>query len=353
MKNILYFTGAGFSAPLGIPVMSNFVQKSKDLYQEDNVKYADFSKIFALIDDLSKIKLHIELDLRNIEDIFSLLEMKHFIEGNSDSLKLYKKYIEDTITSLTPTSILKENIENIGNWQEFWITYKDKNDFSSVNIASFIKYLCGIDLGKNFVSGRGNVVSSSVRTNRNYKYSLVTLNYDLFPELCIDFINENYPNSNGNKYYISSEKDSQLQYIKLHGSVGGNINLPSWNKVGNAPESQSWKAAFELLKDANEIRILGYSLPDTDAYVKYLFGIALRDSFNLQKIDVITLDSDGKTKERFTNIFENSKILRFREHGDLNHYMSRLFTDNVVRDYWISDQIFENRHESFMTDSSY
>lgn len=345
MNNILYFTGAGFSAPLGIPVMSNFVQRSKDLYQNDQNKFDYFSKVFELIDDLSKVKLHIDLDLRNIEDIFSLLEMKNFIEQNSEPLKLYKKYIEGTITALTPQPELKENLKSLSNWYEFWINFKNNNqDYSQANIASFIKYLYGIDLSKNFIKGKGEVLSSTFRENRQCNYSLITLNYDTFPEQCIEFINKNYPNE---IYKYSLSDSTYFHYTKLHGSIGGNISIPSWNKVGNSPESKSWKQAYDLLKKANEIRILGYSLPDTDAYVKYLFGISLKDSFNLKKIDVITLDSDGKTKERFERLFESSKLLRFKN-MNLASYVGILFTDNLVKDYWINDQVFETRHDYFM-----
>lgn len=344
MKNILYFTGAGFSAPLGIPVMSNFVQRSKDLYQNNQTKYDYFSKVFELINDLSKVKLHIDLDLRNIEDIFSLLEMKNFIEQNSEPLNLYKKYIEGTITALTPLPELRNDIKGLSNWHELWIDFNNNQDYSQANIASFIKYLYGIDLSKTFIKGKGELLSSSLRKNRMCQYSMITLNYDTFPEQCIEFIDKNYPNETEKYKLIESP---HFQYTKLHGSIGGNISIPSWNKVGNNPESKSWKQAYDALKNANEIRILGYSLPDTDAYVKYLFGISLKDSFNLQKIDVITLDSDGKTKDRFDRLFESSKILRFKD-TNLSKYIGVLFTDNRVRDYWISDRVFETRHDYFM-----
>ena len=32
MDNIVYFLGAGFSAPLGVPTMRNFIVKSKDMF---------------------------------------------------------------------------------------------------------------------------------------------------------------------------------------------------------------------------------------------------------------------------------------------------------------------------------
>jgi len=35
LEKVVYLLGAGFSAPLGLPVMSNFLEKSKDIYFAD------------------------------------------------------------------------------------------------------------------------------------------------------------------------------------------------------------------------------------------------------------------------------------------------------------------------------
>ena len=35
----VYIVGAGFSAPLGLPVMSNFLMKSKDMYPLDPERF--------------------------------------------------------------------------------------------------------------------------------------------------------------------------------------------------------------------------------------------------------------------------------------------------------------------------
>ena len=36
MERVVYLLGAGFSAPLGLPVMSNFLEKSKYMYFEES-----------------------------------------------------------------------------------------------------------------------------------------------------------------------------------------------------------------------------------------------------------------------------------------------------------------------------
>ena len=58
MENIVYFLGAGFSAPLGLPVMNNFWSKAKDLYVEKNTEFKYFKEIFELRDQLLSL-IHI------------------------------------------------------------------------------------------------------------------------------------------------------------------------------------------------------------------------------------------------------------------------------------------------------
>ncbi|MGE8723280.1 hypothetical protein ACO2KH_18305 [Leptospira terpstrae] len=339
MKNIVYFTGAGFSAPLGIPIMSNFLEKSKDLFQEEREKYGHFYDIFTLIDDLSKIRLHINLDLTNIEDIFSLLEMKHFIQNETKPLDLYKRYLTDTILAYSPSPTIATDLHLISNWVDNWIKFNNDPSKNIKNIADFIKYISGIEL-----TNQNNKLKSNLLKKRNYKYSLITLNYDTFPETIIDFLNKYYPNQDSRLY--SLKENNIFEYIKLHGTIGENINIPSWNKVGNTPDNKVWEKAYNILKEANEIRILGYSLPESDAYVKYLFGVSFKESFNLKKIDIITLDSDSNTESRYNKIFENYRIVNFKN-ANLNAYIGTLFAEGISP-LRIEEEVFEVRHKYFM-----
>ncbi len=49
MEKTLYMLGAGFSAPLGVPVISNFLSKSKDMLQNESGKYAHFASIKSVL----------------------------------------------------------------------------------------------------------------------------------------------------------------------------------------------------------------------------------------------------------------------------------------------------------------
>jgi hypothetical protein len=56
MDNVVYFLGAGFSAPLGLPITSNFLVKSKDMFAANAQNYSHFAEVFKTIKELSIIK---------------------------------------------------------------------------------------------------------------------------------------------------------------------------------------------------------------------------------------------------------------------------------------------------------
>jgi NAD-dependent SIR2 family protein deacetylase len=72
MERIVYLLGAGFSAPLGLPVMSNFYFKSQDMFLTDPEKYGHFKDVFDTIRDMSIIKNYYDANLFNIEEILSV-----------------------------------------------------------------------------------------------------------------------------------------------------------------------------------------------------------------------------------------------------------------------------------------
>jgi NAD-dependent SIR2 family protein deacetylase len=71
MEHVVCILGAGFSAPLGLPVIRNFLLRAKDLYFSNSTQYGYFSDVFKRIDDLARLKNVFTADLLNIEEILS------------------------------------------------------------------------------------------------------------------------------------------------------------------------------------------------------------------------------------------------------------------------------------------
>jgi hypothetical protein len=92
-----------------------------------------------------------------------------------------------------------------------------------------------------------------------------------------------------------------LKIVKVHGSVEDqSIIPPTFNKglyLTDLPVA--WGEAFDALKRANEIRIIGYSLPNSDAYIQYILKGAIIQQQELEQVDIICWDPDGKVNQRY------------------------------------------------------
>lgn len=306
MKNIVYFLGAGFSAPLGLPVMSNFIFKSKDQFFENTEKYSYFEDIFHYIDKLSKSKNFMNVNLFNIEEIFSIAEMHKKLKAN-DNVDL-EGYIKDVIEYHTPTF---EPSEKGTLLQNFDITkILTKNSIYNSYIL-FIARLCGVQF-RNFNSKEGLLkyddFSLDIYNEADVKYRIITLNYDKIVENSVSFLSSYF-----------NKQDLKIEIAKLHGSVDSHIIAPSWAK--NIDETMdAWNKAALWLSEANEIRILGYSLPVTDSYIKHLFSTAFIESKNLQYIDILSLDPTGNIEKQYEKnfIFQNYKFRKYNIKDYLN-----------------------------------
>src|SRR5882762_5846269 len=95
-EHVVYLLGAGFSAPLGLPVMANFVSKSKDQFSAAPERFKDFGKVFELFEKLAKVKSFYHSDLSNIEEVLSILSIGEIGAEGGDKPR-FIKYLGDVI----------------------------------------------------------------------------------------------------------------------------------------------------------------------------------------------------------------------------------------------------------------
>jgi hypothetical protein len=114
-----------------------------------------------------------------------------------------------------------------------------------------------------------------------------------------------------------------LPLAKLHGSIAGSrIVPPTWNKSFHPEILGTWKLAHRLLSEATHVRVIGYSLPESDAYVRFLLKSAVLRSERLKSIHVICKDPDGSVERRYRSFVT---FPRFRFSGaDTLSYLNGL-----------------------------
>lgn len=348
IEKVTYILGAGFSAPAGLPVMGNFLLRSKDLYFQDPNRYRHFENVFKTIQELSVTKNYYDSDLFNIEEILSIIEMQAFLEGRKLK-KAIIDYIIDVVEHYTP--VFKPYTSDLpSNWYRFM--------FGGNIIAEIYGCFAATLLGLKFEekNEQPRKLLASKLDDRKICYSLISLNYDILLENCTKFINENYKSESKFGFNTDFEVEdwSIPPLLKLHGSTDSRIIVPpTWAK-GNQPKIKiTWKKAYQVLEQTNHIRFLGYSLPDSDSYVTYLLKSAVVNSPHLKSIDVICLDNSGNVQKRYDKFILYNNY-RFKN-GDIIDYLSPLresYIKESVERRMNSPKIFdrlEKMHENFMT----
>ncbi len=312
MDKTTYIIGAGFSRAAGLPLMNDFYFRSKDIYPSLNEKEKkSFDIIFDYFDRFSKVKNIMNADFYNIEELLSIIEMDALINANRKIKKHYLTYLQKVIEHVS---------------QEF-------NSIRNVNkiTKSYLKFLQDV-YGLRIKLNEGLAIDYYIRDENNDN-GIISLNYDLILEQHLEKINsKNQPyrkfddvkffdfNYGINEKYVNftqevPPEDRVLKLAKIHGSINfikRNLPLivpPTWNKTSAKEMIPVWKLAHDLIAQANKLVFIGYSLPPTDLYVKYLLINGIKNCNNLKKIIVINPPpKSGKDviEERYHKFFDEN-----------------------------------------------
>jgi hypothetical protein len=155
------------------------------------------------------------------------------------------------------------------------------------------------------------------------------------------------------KYQQHSPKSSPIPHLVLA--------PPTWNKDLrdlNAPLSNVWDSAVRAIETATRIIVVGYSMPQTDPYFKYLLAAGLANNISLRKLFFVNPGlqrTQGKEKEEEELKARLFNVIRkhFQELNrlELIETTAQRFLGNpecrkmINRDF---DEIFSNKQVSEM-----
>jgi len=317
---IVYLLGAGFSAPLGIPVMATFLARAKDLYAERRDELAHFDQVFQRLGKLAYAKNYFASDQSNIEEVLSILEMDGRV-GGEDLTAAFSRFISDVVTRLTPAMPKSEE------WPPKNESPVERAFGTNPDWSSYGHFVVGLFGARVQPVPQTSLLRCVTSPDPHPHYDVVTLNYDRVLEKAAD-ATEKHPFETACGVTFEAPGSWRPEgtaplLSKLHGSVGAKyIVPPTWQKAQFPEVVSAWTDAHKALRLANAIRVVGYSLPDSDSYVRFLLKSAVVANDNLQQVEAICLDPDGSVKERF-DAFLDFKGYRFVS-APVESYLQRL-----------------------------
>jgi hypothetical protein len=366
MSKTVFILGAGASKEAGAPLMNEFLDFARDIYSSRKIKndyYHDFEKVFKAISELQKIHSKSILDIYNIESVFAIFEMGRLIEklpgltGKdqiSDLIASTKKLIYATLDRSIPLIINSQNKtpspnSTYQNLIQLLLKY-EKKDSEKPSIISF-NYDLAVDYAIYFNNYNLNYCIDNLNKEKSIKilklhgslnwfsnsekiapFEFIEImkwyNFDIIgeTEIYLDLLDK--VKKNNNKIVYKSKK------IKVEPAPF--IIPPTWNKTEanyNIEIRKVWNQAAKELSEAENIFIIGYSLPETDYFFKYLYALGTEGEQIIKNIWVFNPDSEVENK--FKNLLGIGVINRFK-------FYNMKFSEAVE---YINKEIFK---ESFL-----
>ena len=329
----VYILGAGFSADAGAPLILGFLDQARLLLDDpsselDSVERDHFRRVFEFRRRMAQAREKVRIDLDDMEQLFGLVEISQRFgneppETRNSTVYLIAKTLQLTIESGRHNRGKYSLPVPTGGAEEIDNYFKASSGMSS----SWIE-LRNVDQYDYFIG----LITGAFDPKGKRKYrkdTIITFNYDLVCENALGRLgyvaNYHLPSKSVNdRRSVAPEKSCDL--LKLHGSTnwgvcsacgtrvvilpekvtgspsefraitcecGGKpfnplLIPPSWDKSEYREIIASvWRKAAAELSAATRICIIGYSMPETDGFFKYLLTMALARNHQLYKLIVV------------------------------------------------------------------
>jgi hypothetical protein len=349
MSNILFILGAGASKSCNAPLMYDFIDTASRLIAgKTNLSYLnDFNLVFDTISKLQQVHSKAQLDISNIESVFTTFEIGKILNKlpgvdsrNIDNIiRALKVLIYKTLEEVMYFPVKGQYIyaqESYNNFSKLikWLI-QDANPKNKVDVISF-NYDIGIDMGL-FRNGLGPYYGFPSEDNSN-KVSLFKLHGSLnWGQKCTDksvlplHLRDYFQVYSFNGFDDYSKCTLPISTHQVEYWSKKNVEIesvpvivpPSWNKSEYQSQiTNIWEKAAIALENADCIYIIGYSMPETDAFFKLLFALGTVGKTLLKRIVVINSDNSGEVEARFKKLLGPGAISRFE-------YIPKTFEESI------------------------
>lgn len=363
----VYILGAGFSAPAGAPLIYSFLDRSRQLLDDPSNFLASpekehFAQVFKFRSGVSRAREKVLIDLDNIEQLFGLVEMSIGFDQTQRDIRTSTTYLIAKTLEWTTRDHPRWQKLRLGPFQDArnWARiHRIATDSLQIDSGTQDNEYINIDVYSYFAALAAGLLDEPQQRRARHD-TVVTFNYDLVLDHAL--------------YGLGTEPDYHLEahvpgpahlvsrppvvsILKLHGSINWGVcpdcrkqlsiqsrkpgeslrwfpyhqcaNCkqqlyepllvpPTWDKHEHRDILQQvWSKAFEEIKSATRICVIGYSMPESDAYFKYLLTLALAENTRLSKLIVVDPDFPvvgARWKKMLDPLFQQRRFV-FHQQG--------------------------------------
>lgn len=305
----VYVVGAGFGASVGLPTMANFMLAAREAvpWLIENERHVEANAIVTLLEfrlRASAAAYRSPIDLENIEELFSLGSA---LDESGLTSKM-QRAIASTLDYASATSSSRQTsswtLVEQGQSQLSPDVWPIAVDLAPGYADSYVPHEA-TDL-RLLVAALTGQFSEPSKVRQN---TFITFNYDMLLEESLTAVGLSVDYGvRGLTTTPDWLNEGGIPVLKLHGSVAwlpdsdGSMEChpsyadvqnsdkspllvpPTWRKSAEGIFSRIWDRAIERLRSATRIVIVGYSVPQTDQYFRYLIAAGLQENISLRNV---------------------------------------------------------------------
>ena len=365
MKTVLIL-GAGASADCGAPLMRDFISTAKRL-QERDVFGASTAAVQDVLDaayrDLRSVHAKSSFDYLNIEELFSIIDMGAMLgvfgPRNSQTLEALRhsvrifiyRTLEETVRiqrsdkrielppgygplAQLPFETMKEAVRH-GRDDVSFITF----NYDTCLEYALVRSNVGVDyaLGEAFLEPneqRYAIVVPVLKLHGSINWAKCPKCNAIVPTEIDPWSRANFIDLMDSPKGLKLELGTRIARWQHHcGSALNPVPVivpPTWNKVGEAADlAPVWRRAARELSTAENIVVIGYSLPPTDTFFKYLFAPGSDSDVHLERFILMNRELGAGSVARFDQLLGPMSRRAFTHHEFVFGHAS---AQNIIRD---------------------
>lgn len=320
LENIerVFVLGAGVSKHLGYPLTNDLIGEIIPNH------FANDHDTFLIVNFIRNLYPNFDLNYKiypNIEDVLSLIEVSKDIGAKIPSTE-YRYYTDDVL------EIKRAMLKKI--YEYFFIKLKKVEGDKATKIVEFANCLKPSDVIISF-NWDLNLEKALKKLKKEYQYNLadgkniekITI---LKPHGSMNWFKRDEISLSKDKTEPLFEGPKEIQVFKRLRPVNAIkkdflplIIAPIMQKEINEDLKKIWEDIYAVLSQTDKINILGYSLPNIDMNVRYIFRTAIRrnkhiQNYNRDKGQFLVVNPDDSVYMTYRNLvgepiqFEQAKF---------------------------------------------
>ncbi len=331
MSRTVFILGAGASRSAGGPLMADFLDLADNLRrrrQELGDDAASFDLVFKGLGALDAAHAKAVLDVDNIESVYGAFEMARLCGrlgnwGPEEIARLgpaVRRLIVKTLEKAIGYPVVNSAISPPRPYEQFGQLLSRLNDrgLGQISYITF-NYDLALDFLMHFTGQRVDYFGTPAYTGAPIMKLHGSLNWArcakckaVVPWQLVDFFARSSWVLLPGVASVPLEVGSKLTYAQHCGEAcqpDPVIVPPTWNKAEYHEVVQVWQQAAKHLSEAEHIVVVGYSLPETDQFFRYLYAVGTIGDARLKHFLVV--DPSEDSAKRFQALLGPTARARF------------------------------------------